>query len=268
MWSGYVSPIMRQKAKGSRPKRNAERRAARRLVLPGFPISPIKFSKVEVDQYFSGDRIQCLVCGKTYRRLARHLDLHSLTEDDYRELYGLPWRRGLCGTAAFQAHSAAVNLRIEQGFMPPCDAENRAKAHEAIRQGHVRYQPFMKEVRQQNVAKSNGREPWPDTMYAEIVRRVMTIRSVPNVCQDDDVPGMSWFRDYAVRHPAEKQRFLDQLNELPYPAQGAIGYGMGKRFWSEVIRRRLAGESDHVIARATGVSAMTSHRGRRLRGIA
>ncbi len=268
MFSGHVSPVMRQKAKGSRPKRNAERRAARRLVLPGFPIEPTKFSKAEIDQYFSGDRIQCLVCGKTYRRLALHLAIHSLTEDDYRELYGLPWRRGLCGTDAFQAYSAAVKLRIEEGFMPPCNSQDRAKAYEAIRLRGCRTQPFHIEVARQNIAQSNGREVWPNTMFQEIVRRVLTTRTVPNVCTDDDVPGTSWFRDYCRKHPVEKQQFINQINALPYPDQAVIGYGMGARFWAEVARRRQAGESDHTIAAATGVSAMTSNRGRRLRGVA
>ncbi len=157
MFSGHVSPVMRQKAKGSRPKRNAERRAARRLVLPGFPMKPRPFSKVEIDQYFSGDKIQCFVCGKTYKRLGLHLATHSLTEDDYRKLYGLPWRRGLCGTDAFQAYSAAAKRRIEEGYKPPCNPQYREKAYESLRQHGVRFQPFHLEISRQNLAQYNAK---------------------------------------------------------------------------------------------------------------
>lgn len=267
MFSGHVSPVMRQKAKGSRPKRNAARRAARRLVLPGFPISPRPFSKAEIDQYFSGDRIQCLVCGKHYRRLGRHLQIHDLTEDEYRGLYGLPWRRGLCGQGAHNAYSAAVRKRIESGFSPPCDAENRARAHDAIRKRGIRLQPFRKEVSQENIAKSNGRDPWPRSMFNEIVRRVLTGRTVPNVCADSDVPGATWFRTHLANHPEDKALFLAAINRHPFKAQAAIGYGMGPRFWREVAKCRQRGQSDHVISRELGVSAMTVNRGRRQRGI-
>ncbi len=268
MLTGHVSPVMRQKAKGSRPKRNAERRAARRLVLPGFPMKPQKFSWTEVKQYFSGDRIQCLVCGKTYRRLGGHLAVHSLTEDDYRELYGLPWRRGLCGTDAFVAYSIAIKHRIEEGYVPPLnDPKNRARAHEAIRQRGIRIQPFRSEISRENISHSNGREPWPETRFDEIVSRVLTGRTVPSVCADDDVPGQTWFRRRLQIYPDKKQRLLAKINELPFPTQAALGYGMGQRFWDEVAIRRANGESDHIIAAATGVTAMTSNVGRRKRRI-
>ena len=267
MFSGHVSPVMRQKAKGSRPKRNAERRAARRLVLPGFPISPRPFSKAEIEQYFSGDRIQCLVCGKHYRRLGRHLQVHDLTEDEYRELYGLPWRRGLCGKDAHAAYFAAIKKRMAEGFVPPCDAENRAKAHDAIRKRGIRLQPFRKEVSQENIAKSNGRDAWPSSMFEEIVRRVLTGRTVPNVCADKDVPGATWFRKHLAAHPEDKAAFLSAIDRLPFPTQADIGYGMGPRFWTEVARLRQLGQSDHVIGRDLGVDAMTVNRGRRQRGI-
>ncbi len=266
MFTGYVSPVMRQKAKGSRPKRNAARRAARRLVLPGFPMKPRKFSKVEIDQYFSGDRIQCLVCGKTLRRLGGHLRIHSLTEDDYRELYGLPWRRGLVGTESFHLYSKAVKRRIEEGYMPPCNSENRAKAVAAIREHGFRTQPFMTEIRRENISRSNGKAVYPESKFEVILDRLQAGRTTPSVCADDDVPGITWFREQYRQCPAKKRRLIDVMNELPFPLQAAMRY-LGRRFWDEVVIRRHRGESDHTIAAATGVSAMTINRGRHARQI-
>ena len=50
----------------------------------------------EIDRYFSGKTIECLLCGKRFRRLASHLHYkHHLTADEYKGMHGLPWSRGL-----------------------------------------------------------------------------------------------------------------------------------------------------------------------------
>ena len=70
----------------------------RRKVLKGFPWEGTFETKEEVYDYFSGDRIQCLLCGKWFQRLPSHLKaIHEMTSDEYKEMYGLPWKHGLCG---------------------------------------------------------------------------------------------------------------------------------------------------------------------------
>jgi len=50
----------------------------------------------EIRAYVSGNRIQCLVCGKYFRRLQfKHLTVHDMTADDYREAFGIPWNTSL-----------------------------------------------------------------------------------------------------------------------------------------------------------------------------
>jgi predicted transcriptional regulator len=50
----------------------------------------------EVDRYLSGKRIECLVCGKHFDLLNRHLsDKHRLTTFDYRVQFGIPFDREL-----------------------------------------------------------------------------------------------------------------------------------------------------------------------------
>ncbi len=67
--------------------------------LKGFPVERKFETKEEVDAYFSTDKIQCLLCGRWYNQIGGlHLDrMHGVTPDDYREMYGLPWTRGLTG---------------------------------------------------------------------------------------------------------------------------------------------------------------------------
>lgn len=265
MWTGSISPVMRQKAKASRPKRNAERRAARRLVLPGFPMPPQPFSKREIDEYFSNDLIQCLICGKSYRRLARHLILHDLVEDEYRDLYGLPYRTGLNGKLAHAAYSSAMCKRIKEGYQMPNLDEARAKAHRAAK--HARFQPFRLEVARENISHSNGRDAYPQELAVEVLKKVLTGRTIPSVCAGPGMPSRTWIAGQMHDKPELKKWFLDALEKLDYPLQAAVGYGMQPRFWREVNRRRGVEQSDHQIAAATGVSAMTVNRGRRKRGI-
>ena len=43
-------------------------------------------SKTEIDEYLSGDKVQCLLCGKLFKALPPHLErTHNITADDYRE---------------------------------------------------------------------------------------------------------------------------------------------------------------------------------------
>jgi hypothetical protein len=50
----------------------------------------------EVERYFGGKRIECLLCGEWFHRLSGHLATkHSISTDDYKHQFGLPWSRGL-----------------------------------------------------------------------------------------------------------------------------------------------------------------------------
>jgi predicted transcriptional regulator len=45
----------------------------------------------EVWEYFASETITCLLCGRELKRLAWHLpSIHGVSEEDYRERYGLP----------------------------------------------------------------------------------------------------------------------------------------------------------------------------------
>ena len=69
----------------------------------------------EVRQYVSGDRIQCLVCGKYYKRLQfMHLLRHDMSGDDYRQTFGIPWGVSLTSAPSREASSILMTPeRIE-----------------------------------------------------------------------------------------------------------------------------------------------------------
>lgn len=94
----------------------------RRLVLKGFPWSGKFQTLEEVKAYLSGDRMQCLLCGKPYVMIGKHLrEIHGVTVDQYKERYGIPWGRGLVCADTKKVMSANTKRRIyEGGFNRGC----------------------------------------------------------------------------------------------------------------------------------------------------
>jgi hypothetical protein len=84
--------------------------------MRGYPVPPRVFSEDEIRAYFEGDRIVCLICGRTYRLLGVHLArAHDMTIEDYRERYGLPFSRGLASDAHCAMQTAHGKARAERG---------------------------------------------------------------------------------------------------------------------------------------------------------
>ena len=86
-----------------------KRNKLRRKVLQGFPWNGKFKTKQEIENYFSGDKIQVLLCGKWFQKIPTHLKMiHDISSDEYREIYGLPWRHGLC--------SEEVSLKLSKNM--------------------------------------------------------------------------------------------------------------------------------------------------------
>jgi hypothetical protein len=128
-----ICNMKRLRAKGNTKKSmtlSAELdRKRRRVVLPGYPVKAFNMSKKQRDDYFTGDSITCLLCGKKYRALGgAHLNkVHNVTEDNYRKMYGIPYTQGLsCGDLlkirAEQGKSKVANLSVFK------DVKNRKQA--------------------------------------------------------------------------------------------------------------------------------------------
>lgn len=71
---------------------------------PGFPRRGKFKTKEEVDAYFSSEKIQCLLCGKWFKSIGGNHMIHKLgiTTDEYKEMFGLPWKRGLTGKRVYK----------------------------------------------------------------------------------------------------------------------------------------------------------------------
>lgn len=96
----------------------------------------------EVRAYVSGNRIQCLVCGKHYRRLGKHVQIHDMTGDDYRETFGIPWKTSLTSAPSREATASKMTPERIEAFRqvrrvrgtrrrPNCPAVRRQWAEDA-----------------------------------------------------------------------------------------------------------------------------------------
>jgi ROS/MUCR transcriptional regulator protein len=68
---------------------------------PRVKTPPAFKTRRDVERYFGGKTIECLLCGLRFRRLAGHLAAkHEMSVDEYRTRFGLPWSRGLTSAAS------------------------------------------------------------------------------------------------------------------------------------------------------------------------
>ena len=258
-FSGSPGPVMRQKAKGTRPLRNLLRAAARRHGYAGFPIPPRQFTAAEVEEYLAGETITCLLCGRGFRRLAQHLPaIHQVTVDDYRDMYGLPWRTGVASRASRDAYAAAQKKNIADGKVKIPERPPPGPFH--MRPRRYFHKEKLKEVGFLGVLG-------PVYGRADFFATVDRVLSGEKFQVGDGGPSETWFHKWAREHPEDDAEFRRAIDALPFPRQAALSYGMGPRFTGAVRDLRATGLSDKRIAAVLGVSTMTVFHRRRREGI-
>ena len=68
---------------------------------PRVKTPPAFKTRRDIERYFGGKTIECLLCGLRFRRLAGHLAAkHEMSVDEYRTRFGLPWSRGLASATS------------------------------------------------------------------------------------------------------------------------------------------------------------------------
>jgi hypothetical protein len=98
--------------------RSQKMRISRRIVLPNFPIEEPFLSVDDVKQYLSGEKIICLLCGKSYKSLGVHLmRIHGITIDDYKLKYKIPWTYGLACGDTKEKHRAIRKQQLQDGIV-------------------------------------------------------------------------------------------------------------------------------------------------------
>ena len=81
--------------------------------MPGFPWRGSISLPEEAEAYVSGERIQCLLCGKFYRSLGSHINsVHEVDETSYKHRFGIPYRVGLVSATTAKRHAEELTKRI------------------------------------------------------------------------------------------------------------------------------------------------------------
>lgn len=153
---------------------------AKKKTLPDFPRRFVFESREELDAYFTGDRITCLLCGHRYRSLGPHLSsAHGTSVDEYREAYGIPYLKGLTSSEFTERQSAYGKAMFSENKDRQMSALRKAGAVQ-IQRGHpMRGKPhFWKKERTKYERKE----------FYEFARRVMAGRSGGSVEMDPDMP--------------------------------------------------------------------------------
>ena len=131
----------------------------RRKVLPGYPKDLVFKNYEEYKQYFVGDRIICLLCGKHYRSLGNHLRVsHETTVEDYKKKYGILWRKSLICNEYYEIRSKEAKKTIANGKLIPQTLEGRRKQAELARKSIVKRRRNLllhKVSSQDNIKKYN-----------------------------------------------------------------------------------------------------------------
>ena len=131
---------------------------ARRRILPGYPRNFVFKSYDEYKQYFVGDRIICLLCGKHYRALGNHLRVsHETGIENYKKKYGILWTKSLLCNDLHEKQSDRAKERINNGEFIPADIEGRRKLGVLARsyKRKKRNLPVHKSSSQKNLKKYN-----------------------------------------------------------------------------------------------------------------
>ncbi|HCZ9102100.1 TPA: MucR family transcriptional regulator [Klebsiella michiganensis] len=75
-------------------------------------------SRSDALAYISGDKIECLKCGKKFQVLGRHLKkIHGMTPAEYRDRFNIPSETPLAGAAYRQFHRDKMSRMISEGVV-------------------------------------------------------------------------------------------------------------------------------------------------------
>lgn len=205
-----------------------------------FPWDGVFQNREEVDQYFSGDRITCLLCGEPFLVLASHIKTaHGVQVDEYKQRYGIPWRRGLTSAGTRQKYSNLMKSKKAAGILPQQPSpEHMAMLRTISKASHRPMVPATRNAVSQHYLKLHGREEkWGDADYYEYLKRIATGRTIKEVGQDKDMPAEYLFYKYRRRNPDYARRFEEIWDKLPFPVQ-VRGQHSGMRLKETIVMLR------------------------------
>ncbi len=227
--------------------------------LPGYPYRRKLLTKEEVDGYFAGENIQCLICGRWFQLISyRHLGFgHGVTPDEYRERFGLPWTRGLTGKTVQKTLSKLAKKNVKDG-KTTLTAKGTRLGTDAPKKPN---QPFLKDLSARHALARYGQtRKFGEEDFETILERMRKQkRTLNEVCLDPDLPSLDSSRNYIKKHPEFKEKVREILFTFPYSKQCRLK-DVSPRFNVDCERLHAKGMNQEKIAKALGVSTMPVRR--------
>lgn len=228
-------------------KRAMARRLRRRELKPGYPWEGKFATRAEVDRYLSGENIECLLCGRMLKSLGLHLSrIHGVTEEKYKERYGLPLTRGLVCEETHGNYSKSVTERPDR--------------IDHIKRLASEFQPLVASAkRRKSPIQYAGTEEYSENEWDSYIAEIYGGKTPREVSCMPGMPGTTT----VFRKRLSDKEFDDRLGAavaaLPFDVQARM-QRMGSDFRTEVEKLFKSGLSDHKIAPILGVAAMTVNR--------
>lgn len=174
-----------------------------------FPVERLFSTPEEIEHYFAGDEITCLLCGRSMRRLERHLRItHRISADAYRQRYGLPWGRGLISADLRRI------LAEKLASQPP-----RPLPEPGPRPKRRPLQPFERVVTLRALELANPKKPDSKEAHELFLTRLKQGRTIRDVAKDPDTPSLVAHYAYRRLHPAYDRRVKQVLLRFPMPGR-------------------------------------------------
>lgn len=233
---------------------------ARRVGQEGFPIEAKFETPEEIADYFSGERVICLRCGNPYKSLAYHLKrIHGWTAEEYKEFYGLPWRRGLdCAeTKGVKSENGTLTMAAGKGIGGmSVDERNEARvlAHKAK---HRPRNPAAIVRARRLVVANAGHEIFNSEDFYKVLRRMVAEDKIASeLFGVDGLPKQTTFYAFRRSDAAFDRAYQEAVEALSFAAQSR-GQLLGARFRAEALRLRNEGNTIQQAADMLGVSYQT-----------
>ncbi len=237
------------------------KRKKRPVALPGYPWRGKFKTMDEIDAYFSKDKVVCLRCGQPCVSLHMHLR-HShekISADAYKEMYGIPWGRGLISKPMLKRLAYLMKKHKRDGTMRrgPSKAHLKRLDSKKTRQKHRPLVDAVIHQRHEHGLKMKAAAwKWKEKDFDNFLKRIKDGRTISEVSQDKDMPKRVIFDVYMRKNAAFQAKFDRLWNDLPFPVQ-ARGRKFGERFKKEVIKLRKKGLGWSEIGRSLGVPRST-----------
>lgn len=221
-------------------------------------------TKEQVNNYFSGEKIECLLCGKEYKALACHIiRVHKTSPDNYRGLFGLPLSRGLVAEDTRDKQAASLVKRKANGDKSLTDI---GKVAHLGQQTKNRPAPiFAKKERSKRFSKiGSAKKATRDQIIAVIDEIENTGKSKYTVCLKPGFITNKTFNEGLGRYKDLNKRFTKvNSNRLSCIEQKT---GMTRHEILEQVKTLSADKTSRQICELLGIGSTTLKRIKRGEG--